>query len=413
MHFFSKLYLFAFSLGIIIAIAGCQMNTKKEVKSTDVKNELSFQSYAITDSVKLMWAHCPVDITGDKITDLVFIHNNGSGGYLGYYEGKKDSGLWVKQIIAETPPDGGLFALGDLECADIDFDGDIDIVAAKHPGEWVESNAPAVLYWYENPDWEAHLIGEAPAFVKDVSIVDFNKDKKMDIAVMTFENNTLSIFQQKEADNWEKVQYYQGYGNLHEGMGTGDVNGDGWIDIVANAHIFYNPGQDLKAEWKEENLDEKWNTQTGNWSRNGTKVFLRDLDKDGKAEIFISHSERSGYPVSWYKQNENGEWEENIISDSIPACHTLQVYDFDLDGDYDVLAGINKSRAEALGFTSFEVTIFLSEDNYKSWTPLVIEENGIYNGQVADFDQDGDYDIFRYPTHDAIKYFLFKNRTID
>ena len=78
-----------------------------------------------------------------------------------------------------------------------------------------------------------------------------------------------------------------------------------------------------------------------------------------------------------------------------------------------VLAGINKSRAEALGFTSFEVTIFLSEDNYKSWTPLVIEEKGIYNGQVADFDQDGDYDIFRYPTHDAIKYFLFKNRTID
>ena len=69
--FFNKLDLFAFSLGIIIAIAGCQMNTKKEVKSTEEKKELSFESYVIADSVKFLWAHCPVNITGDKITDLV------------------------------------------------------------------------------------------------------------------------------------------------------------------------------------------------------------------------------------------------------------------------------------------------------------------------------------------------------
>ena len=70
---------------------------------------------------------------------------------------------------------------------------------------------------------------------------------------------------------------------------------DGLI-IVANGHIFYCPGKDLSAAWGEENLDEKWNTQTGDWSRNGTKAFIRDVNGDQKAEIFVSHSEPFGLP---------------------------------------------------------------------------------------------------------------------
>ena len=414
MKILSIYFVFAFlNLVILGSVMSCQTNENQKEERPKQAKELRFESSVIADSVELLWAHCPADVTGDGIVDLVFVNNNGSGGYLGFFKGQTAEGLWKKEVIAQTAPGGGTFAQGDLECADIDFDGDIDIVAAEHPGEWDKSDTTSVLYWFENPGWKAHRIGETPAFIKDISLVDFNNDKKMDLAALTFEANTLSVFQQEASDNWTKVQYFESFGNLHEGMATGDLNGDGLEDIVANAHIFYNPGADLTAEWQTENLDNKWNSQTGDWSRNGTKAFLQDLNNDGKTEIFISHSERGGYPLSWYQKDKNEQWNENIISDSIPACHTLQVFDFDQDGDYDVLVGINSSRAVNLGFDKFTTIIFLSSENHSSWTPQIVREESIYNGQATDFEGDGDIDIFRYRTHDATKFHLYKNRLIN
>lgn len=86
------------------------------------------------------------------------------------------------------------------------------------------------------------------------------------------------------------------------------------------------------------------------------------------------------------------------------------MYDFDLDGDYDVLAGVNRGRAVNLDKGEFPVAIFLSENNYQQWRAIIIEENGIYNGQAADYDGDGDLDIFRYPDHEASLYFLLENK---
>lgn len=363
----------------------------------------------IADSLEFIWAHCPADITGDGITDLVFVNNNGFGGTLEFLTGQTEEGIWKRTVIVDKAPSGETFAQGDLECADIDFDGDLDIIAAAHTGEWEEATANSLIYWFENPTWEAHQIGEVPDFIKDVSLVDFNQDQKMDLAALTFESSSLTIFQQNDKDDWQQVQQYMDYKNLHEGMHTGDVNGDGWTDIVADAHIFYNPGEDMAGEWGEENLDEKWNTQTGDWSRNGTKVFVQDVNGDKQSEIFMSHSERPGYPLSMYQKGSDGTWQETVIADSIPACHTLQVFDFDQDGDYDVLAGINKSRAKGLGFTTYEVRIFLSDQDYTSWSPMLVESDGIYNGQAADLEQDGDLDIFRYQTHDAAQFYVYKN----
>ena len=149
-------------------------------------NPLGFESIQIADSLKHLWAHCPVDVSGDGLADLVYIYNNSSGGYLAYRQGQLEPGLWKEVIIAQAPPDSGLFAAGDMECGDMDGDGDVDVIVARHPGEWMDSGAPADLFWYENPDWTAHYIGQVPDAVKDVSVADFDNDGKTDLAVMTF-----------------------------------------------------------------------------------------------------------------------------------------------------------------------------------------------------------------------------------
>ena len=272
----------------------------------------------------------------------------------------------------------------------------------------IKTNASAEIFWYQNPEWKAFPIGEVQDAVKDLSLGDFSNDGRLDLAVLTFDEHTLSVFQQNADASFTRVQFMT-VDNIHEGMDVGDVDGDGDLDIAATGYCFINPGDDLKGEWLVENIDQKWHNQTGDWSQNATKHFCADLDGDGKSEVFISHSERNGYPVSWYQRSDKG-WVEHVVSDSLSSCHTLHVFDFDLDDDLDVLAGVNAHRAVNIGKTEFPIIIYLNDGTNLGWTPKQIEEGGIYNGRVADFEGDGDYDVFRLPGHEAKEYYLLENK---
>jgi hypothetical protein len=195
-------------------------------------------------------------------------------------------------------------------------------------------------------------------------------------------------------------------------MDVGDLDGDGDTDIAANGYLFMNPGGDLSGEWSRESLNDRWHTQTGDWSANGTKHAVADLDDDGTPEIFVTHSERGGYPLAMYDRQEDGTYAETIIIDSIPAAHTLQVYDMDSDGDLDIVTGINKGRAVNIGVPDNHYITVVINNGDGTWTERVIEEGGIYNGRVADFEGDGDYDIFRLPEHQATDLYLLENMSV-
>lgn len=374
------------------------------------KRELSFTSQQIVGDARFLWAMSVDDVSGDGIKDLVFSDNNSSGGVLGYYKGQTKPGLWEKVIIAEEAPGGGTFASGDMKTADMDGDGDIDILAVKHTGEWDDASELSEMYWYENPNWEAHYIAKAPNFIKDLNVADFNNDGRLDIAMVCYNTHSLSIFQHNIDGSFVLLKRMS-IANLHEGMDVGDTDGDGFLDIAANGFCFRNPKGNIRQEWVMETLDRKWNNQTGDWSANATKNFCADINGDGRDEIFISHSERNDYPVSCYLRSET-EWVEHVIAPSLSSCHTLQVFDFDNDGDFDVLAGVNKGRAKGIGQTEFPVIIYLNDGTDNVWNPMKIADGGIYNGRVADFDGDGDMDIFRLPSHDATEVYLLKNEVV-
>ena len=82
----------------------CQPKPAETTEEPAPVKELAFESSIIADSLKLIWAHCPADITGDGIIDLVYVDNNGYGGSLYFLKGQLEPGLWEKQLIAERAP---------------------------------------------------------------------------------------------------------------------------------------------------------------------------------------------------------------------------------------------------------------------------------------------------------------------
>lgn len=394
---------------LITGVLLCDRITAIEKQADEI-----FKKQVISDKAEMWWASALGDVNKDGLWDIVLQDNNAHGGWLGWFETQDDMKTWKQHIIAKTAPDGQTFACGDLDAGDIDNDGDIDIFAFAHPGEWDEGRAPTTIYWYENPSWTAHKIGISLAFVKDLNTTDFNGDGKLDLVTITFEQNTMTIFRQDSPTKWTKVQSIK-VKNLHEGMDVGDIDGDGDMDIAANGYWMENPGGNLTNNWSIHTINSKWNNQDGDWSRNATKVFCRDMDNDGKAEVFISHSERKGYPVAMYQsQNPKSDtWEETIICKELTAAHTLQVFDFDNDGDQDVLTGINMNRAKGLEVNSFPVLLFLNQGHARHWRKVTLTNEGIYNGQAGDIEGDGDIDICRLPTHDGTVFQAWLNQTND
>jgi len=379
--------------------------------SVYAQSDLEFTPILIENEANLWWARALGDINGDGILDLVLQNNNGHGGWLGWYEAQNKGRSWKRHIIAEKAPNGGTFGCGDMDIGDIDNDGDLDILGFEHPGEWDEGGTETDIFWYDNPNWKPHPIGQAPDFIKDLNLTDFNNDGKLDLVTITYTENIMSIFRQDAPDKWNRVKQFTVV-NLHEGMDVGDIDGDGDPDVAANGYWVENPGGELTGNWEIRSIDEKWHNQTGDWSKNATKNFCRDITGDGRVEVFISHSERKGYPVSYYQSDnpKKGPWKEYVIEEEMPAAHSLQVFDMDCDGDFDVLAGINKNRAKALDLKEYPVVIFLNQGNNKDWKKHLITKDGIYNAQVGDLENDGDFDIFRLPTHDATTFQVLINQ---
>jgi len=156
-------------------------------------------------------------------------------------------------------------------------------------------------------------------------------------------------FGSADPDRWENVTLASGEeAGAPEDVAVADVNGDGFLDVVAAcelAHLIYfeNPGEQVRTS--------RWARVIPPVTRNRgsfIRVFLADLDGDGRPEV-VSPNKGAQDPrvtqdptaISWFDvvgPPLDGRWVEHELT-RVRWPINAQPVDLDGDGDLDVVGG--------------------------------------------------------------------------
>ena len=315
------------------------------------------------------------DIDGDGFADILF---NSTDGF-----------HWYKYPVWDR------FLIGDMEngedaqAADIDADGDMDIVFSpvfKKGLKWWENPMPE--HGPENGPWKEHLI-HTTIQSHDVLVGDINGDELIDVVC---EGGML--IQQKNGE-WVEIPNTRFDGmSTKEGSAIHDIDMDGDLDFLR-----FTAESPYKVVWYENPLPNQdcvthaWTPHVIGDGFKVTSINAGDVDNDGLPDVVIAPMYKDGAGLYWFKGPQNpqkNEWQKYIVDDSLTfsSQNSLLVHDFNRDGKADILA------VEMEQSPTDRIVIFYNEDgNGYKWRADVIATTGSHNPKYGDIDDDGDIDI--------------------
>jgi hypothetical protein len=227
-----------------------------------------------------------------------------------------------------------------------DFNGDSypDLLVVGFPG--------APCHWYENPKgkdglWKEHTIwhsacNETPAYVdllgngKRVLLMGWQpkgKDNEGQMAYFTPGDDPAQLWQMHPiSEPSTKGHVIPGTFRFAHGLGAGDVNGDGKLDVICTAGWWEQPAA----------LDDKpWKFHPANLGDACADMFAYDIDGDGKADILSSSAHQ--YGIWAYLQRSSGDsssfLKQVLFPKLVSQTHALHCVDINGDGLKDLVTG--------------------------------------------------------------------------
>jgi hypothetical protein len=283
---------------------------------------------------------------------------------------------------------------------DFNADGWNDILVIGFPGRDTS--------WFENPKgrdthWVRHTIfdqtdNESPAFA------DLTGDGKPELVCITRGQYGYAAPDWSDpAKPWtfRAITPNNQYGNFTHGMGIGDVNGDGRLDLLE------------KNGWWEQPAslagDPVWIFHPQPMGTGGAQMHVYDVNGDGLNDIITSLAAH-GFGLAWYEQYREGSainFREHVFVNKDPSdnaygvkfseIHAIELVDMDADGVKDIVTGKrfwshgrtgDPDRNDAAVLYWFKIA--RQADKGVDFVPYLIDDQSGVGTQVAAGDINGD-----------------------
>lgn len=240
---------------------------------------------------------------------------------------------------------------------DLNKDGFVDLIVIDFPG--------VACYWLENPKgkeghWKRHLIwdnacNETPLYTdllgtgKRVLLMGVQPRGKGEsgnegqMAYFTPASDPYALWDMhpisepsvpptmkdgKPVPNTGKI--IPGTFKFAHGLGTGDLNGDGKLDVLCTGGWWEQPATvDGKTPWK---------FHAANLGPACADMHVVDMDNDGKADVISTSAHQFG--IWMYKQKADGSFEKrDLFPQLMSETHAAHFVDIDGDGMKDLVTG--------------------------------------------------------------------------
>lgn len=310
-----------------------------------------YDTQLVTNAKMIRGMHF-ADLDSDGDLDLIYAQNDNSLYYFGLCHMLNTSGVFgTASCIEVTGLSTNFYQPSGIEVADIDRDGDLDVVmsgANRNAGAWLSRE----LRVYRNNGSASFTLSETLNFATanvyhDTKIGDMNDDGRLDIFAQTYgAPNQLDVFFQSAAGAFSTGSIQSTSVTAATNVQIGYLNGDSKLDAIVLISA------DPNARWLQSNTTD--NTYTNSaigvpTEQTGGTPQIADLSQDGTLEIYFGSRNRilyHNYVGTWFKTTSNltsamTVSSANSYSGNTSVMNFVEVTndlaDFDADGRIDLI----------------------------------------------------------------------------
>ncbi len=343
-----------------------------------------------------------VDLAGDARPELLVCDMRGGSILMG----RLDQPDWTLQ------PVGRVANPAHVEAVDLDADGRLDLIVANLGSFTAIDHTLGSVEWFRGAadgSFQKRTLAEGLGRVADVQPADIDGDGDLDLVVAEFgyratghllllENRTEQphepVFVSSPIDGFEGASH----------VPLADLNGDGLPDIVAlysQAHelvrCYLNRGG-LRFE-----LRDLYQAPHPAWGFSGSQLV--DLDGDGDLDVLLTNGDT--FDDSLLKPCHGIQWLENLGKIQFEPHDLVRMYgvyraeaaDMDGDGDGDVVAcalAEPDDRDEQYAHLKLESILWLEQIAPGQFVHRSFEAADTHHPTLTlgDYDLDGDVDLF-------------------
>ena len=300
-----------------------------------------------------------------------------------------------QQIITESLEDAI-----DVYAADLDGDGDLDVLAAAKQDDRI--------VWYKNLDGlgsfgTQQIITTLTDGANSVYAIDIDGDGDIDVLSSSFNDNKIAWYENLDGlGNFGMQKIITTNALSTFVVYAADLDNDLDIDVISTST------GEAERIWFE-NVDGLGNFGAEQVITNNVlgilSVFAIDIDNDGDMDILSASL--SDDKVAWYENLDGlGNFgSQQIITTSLGGQNTVYAADLDNDGDIDVLSSAPGDNVIAWyenldGLGDFGTPQIITTD--------IVGARGVF---ATDIDNDGDIDVLSVSSTDY-KLAWYENLTI-